>query len=346
MSEIADPRASNFAFNVITGETVSRLLNDDLEACVAVVRDAYLAHADGRSVNPPSIFLRFDDRPSARIIGLPAHLQAPRAVSGIKWIASYPENTGQGIPRASAVLILNDHETGYPFACIEASIISAARTAASAALAAQHLSPRGRHAKRLAIVGTGLIARYVYRFLKGTDWKIDAVTLYDIVPATAQRFAERIGANGCDGAVSVAPEIGAAMRDSDLILFTTVAGKPHVHDAELLRHNPLVLHLSLRDLAPELLLDACNIVDDIDHVMHADTSPHLAEKLTGGRDFIAGTISDVVRGRCRRDFDRPTIFSPFGLGVLDIAVGQWVCDRAAASRSQIPIDGFFYDLER
>ncbi|MCK1502131.1 2,3-diaminopropionate biosynthesis protein SbnB [Bradyrhizobium sp. 188] len=340
----SDPR--NFQFNVISGETISRILNDDLDGCIDVVRQAYLAHSDGLTVNPPSIFLRFEDKPTARIIGLPAHVQRPSALSGIKWIASYPDNARQGFPRASAVLILNDHETGYPFACMEGSIISAARTAASAVLAAQELSSTDRHADRLLVVGNGLIARYIYRFLMGTGWKIKNVVLYDLDPSTSQRFAEAI----CDGrrhdSVTIAPDLPSAMMDSDLILFTTVAGKPHVHDRSLLRHNPLVLHVSLRDLAPELLLDACNIVDDVDHVMHADTSPHLAEKLTGNRDFVAGTISDVVRGRVGRDPERPTIFSPFGLGVLDIAVGKWVFDRAIQDQAQIAIQGFFHDLER
>ena len=99
----------------------------------------------GASVNPQSVFLRFPDRPNARIIGLPSHLSAPWEVSGIKWIASYPDNIRAGLPRASAVLIINSHEHGYPLACLEASIISAARTAASAVLAARYLSANPYH---------------------------------------------------------------------------------------------------------------------------------------------------------------------------------------------------------
>jgi ornithine cyclodeaminase len=91
-------------------------------------------------------------------------------------------------------LILNDHEYCHPFACLEAPIISAARTAASAALAAEQLTSLGRRAHTLTIVGAGLIARYIYRFLMGTGWRIDNVLLYDILPREAESFA----ANACD----------------------------------------------------------------------------------------------------------------------------------------------------
>ena len=89
----------------------------------------------------------------------------------------------------------------------------------------------------------------------------------------------------------------ALIRASDLVVFATVAGAPHVHDPAWFAHNPLVLHVSLRDLSPQILLGSTNIVDDVEHCLKADTSPHLVEQATGNRDFLAGTLADVMSGR-------------------------------------------------
>jgi Predicted ornithine cyclodeaminase, mu-crystallin homolog len=97
-------------------------------------------------------------------------------------------------------------------------------------------------------------------------------------------------------------------------------------------HNPVVLHVSLRDLAPEILLASTNLVDDVEHCLKANTSPHLAEQLTGSRDFLAGTLDDVMAGRVTVPADRPVVFSPFGLGVLDLAVGKYVYDEVPVRR--------------
>lgn len=337
----------NFPFSVITGRTIFRLVHDNLDGCMEAVRTAYLAHGEGRSVNPASFFLRFPDRPNARIIGLPSHLAAPWEVSGIKWISSFPDNIHKNFPRASAVLILNDHETGYPFACMEASIVSAARTAASAVLAAGYLVPdKTRCVKNLGIVGTGLISRYVYRFFKGTGWRIENLHLFDMDPKQAERFQEKVCKPEDAVSVRIAPDLNSLLRNCDVVLFATVAARPHVHDPGVFSHHPLVLHISLRDLAPELLLGACNVVDDIDHVMHADTSPHLAEKLTGRRDFVTATLPEIISGRKIADHSRTVVFSPFGLGVLDLAVGKWIYDQAVAAAENTAVEDFFYDLER
>ena len=123
-------------FAVISGAQVQRALAGQEKQITELVEATYRLHGAGDSVNPPSYFLRFPDRPSDRIIALPASIGGKVRVDGLKWISSFPGNVAAGIPRASAVLILNDHDTGYPFACLESSIISATRTAASAAVAA------------------------------------------------------------------------------------------------------------------------------------------------------------------------------------------------------------------
>jgi ornithine cyclodeaminase len=92
----------------------------------------------------------------------------------------------------------------------------------------------------------------------------------------------------------------------------------------------VVLHVSLRDLHPSAILGAVNVVDDADHVCRERTSLHLAEQEVGDRSFIHAPIGALVRGGrlvARRPGD-VVVFSPFGLGVLDLALAAWV--RAAA----------------
>ncbi|MER7482640.1 2,3-diaminopropionate biosynthesis protein SbnB [Streptomyces sp. NPDC126510] len=333
-------------FAVISGAQVQQALQGREHQIVKLVEAAYRLHAAGESVNPPSVFLRFPDRPSSRIIALPASIGGEGRVDGVKWISSFPQNVADGLPRAAAVLILNDHDTGYPFACMEASIISATRTAASAALAADRLSrgrPRPAH---IGFVGTGLIARYIHTFLAGTGWSFDTIGVCDVSADSAAGFRCYLEQSGATGWIAVHDSAEHLIRSSDLVVFATVAGRPHVHDPSWFAHRPLVLHVSLRDLAPEIVLASANIVDDAEHCLRAETSLHLAERRTGNRDFLTGTLESVLAGRVTPPADRTVVFSPFGLGVLDLAVGKFVYDEVAGSGDLQVVDGFFHELRR
>ena len=335
-----------FELSIINGKTAFDIVRAHRNECIDVVREAYLAHARGESVNPDSYFLRLPEKPDCRIIALPAYLGNGCGVAGLKWIASYPGNVARGFPRASAVLVLNSYETGYPFAICESSIISAARTAASAVLAAYWLGGQTRRVRSLGIVGTGLIARYVYDFLIDTGWTIEEVRLHDKSPLEAEKFSATACRSERHRAITVVPDVAQLLSTSDLIVFTTVASAPHITDFGLFEHNPLVLHLSLRDLAPEILLRSQNVVDDVEHVMKANTSPHLAERQTGDRSFVTGTLADIMLGRRSVDRSRPIIFSPFGMGILDVAVGKWVYDHAVAAGRDLRLSDFFYEVVR
>lgn len=329
------------SMRVITGRDVAREIEGNRPECVEVVRRAYLAHDEGASVNPHSSFLRFPHQPRARIISLPAYLGGEFDVAGLKWIASFPDNREYGIPRASATLVLNDCRTGFPYACMESSIISATRTAASAVLGAESLTG-GRRADRVGIVGTGLISGHVWSFLRDLGWRIGGFRLFDLNRQAAERFGRTLRDQGATDVV-VVDRIEDAFAECDLVVLATVAGEPHVHDPGLLAHAPVVLHLSLRDLSPELVLAAWNVTDDVDHALRERTSLHLTQQRVGHREFVHATLGDVLTGRAvpKSEPGRAAIFAPFGLGVLDLAVGKWVYDRAVGRGSGRHIPDFF-----
>jgi 2,3-diaminopropionate biosynthesis protein SbnB len=333
-------------FSVVTGAQVHAVLSGREQQIVELVATAYADHGGGRTVNPPSYFLRFPDRPSARIIALPADIAGQVRGTGLKWISSFPENVPAGLPRASGVLLLNDRQTGYPLACLEASIISAARTAASAALAAEKLSQHRERPARIGFFGVGLIARYIHAYLAATGWSFDEIGVHDLSAEHAAGFVGYLAGTGGRGEVTVHQTAQDLIRNSDLVVFATIAGVPHVSEKAWFDHHPLVLHVSLRDLSPELILASANIVDDVEHCLKANTSVHLAEQLTGHRDFITGTLPQVLSGELRIPTGQPLIFSPFGLGVLDLAVGGFVYDQLRAAGELHEIDGFFHELTR
>ncbi|MFK0295375.1 2,3-diaminopropionate biosynthesis protein SbnB [Streptomyces sp. NPDC090442] len=325
---------------IIRHAEVADLLRGREQRVLSLVGETYRLHDEGRTALPHSVFLRFPDRPRDRIIGLPAYVGGTDAAAGMKWIASFPGNVADGRARASAALLLNSMADGTPEALIEASLISAQRTAASAALAAAQLvtdpAPHG-----LALIGTGPINHEVLRFAKAQLPSLREVVVFDLDPARAAAFADRAGALAPDVTVTVAERVEQALGAHPLVSLATSAGEPHL-DLAACEPGTTVLHVSLRDLTVEAVLGAQNVVDDADHVCRERTSLHLAELATGNRDFIDASLGALLRGTApfHRDPRRTAVFSPFGLGVLDLALARWVRDRARADGLGTRVEGF------
>lgn len=332
---------------IVKGHEVASLLHGREPEIMAAVRSAYEVHGRGEDSLPHSTFLRFPDERN-RIIALPAYLGAEFDVAGVKWVSSFPANTEHGVDRASAVVVLNSTETGRPLAVLEGSIISAKRTAASAALAAKELRA-GSPAGSLAVVGCGLINFEVVRFAFAALPELESLVLFDRQRVYAERFREKCGRAFPEARVEIKDDLAGALAAAPLVSFATTASTPHVGDLSMLQHGATVLHVSLRDLTAEAVLACDNVVDDVDHICRAQTSLHLAEQLTGGRDFIRCTLADVLSGSAPPpDGERVTVFSPFGLGVLDLAVAKLVCESAARQDVGAAIESFLPEhwLER
>ena len=96
----------------------------------------------------------------------------------------------------------------------------------------------------------GLIARYIHKFLAGTDWSFDEIGVYDLSADSAAGFRGYLERSGAANRITVHDTAEQLIRSSDMVVFATIAGEPHVKDLSWFDHNPLVLHVSLRDLAP------------------------------------------------------------------------------------------------
>jgi len=324
---------------VVTGPEIQGLLHGREQELSDAVERAYRQHAAGETSLPHSTFLHFPEQPRNRIIALPAYLGGGRPVAGIKWIASFPANSESGLDRASAVLVLNSAETGVPEAILEGSIISAKRTAASALLAAKCLVQEPPPS--IGVIGCGLINAEILHFLK-TAFAPRTVVLFDKEPEKAARFAERVRGFLPGAQVAVAEKATDVLRLAPLVSIATTASEPHIESLSRCPAGATILHISLRDLSVSSILSSDNVVDDVDHVCRARTSVHLAEEATGSRDFIRCNLGEILSGEKppRRDLNSTVVFSPFGLGILDLAVGKLVRDLAVERRIGTRIGSF------
>src|SRR5437870_1263984 len=224
---------------ILRGAEVRAVLAGRELELIQAVRIAYETHGEGDSSVPHSTFLPFPGQPRDRIIALPAYLGGASPIAGLKWVSSFPDNLGLGIDRASAVVILNSPQTGRPEAVLEGSVISAKRTAASAALAAQCLLSGGKVA-RVGMIGCGLINFEIARFLLAVFSEVETLVLFDKDEARAKQFANKklfakLG-------VEIAKDIKAVLRNSPLISIATTALTPHISELRECSPDSAILH--------------------------------------------------------------------------------------------------------
>ena len=208
----------------LSGDDVRILLDGREQEILAAAAAAYKAHGRGDSSLPRSLFLRFPADERNRIIALPAYLGDGFGIAGMKWISSFPANLEKGLNRASAVIILNSAHTGRPQAIMEGSVVSAKRTAASAALAASQLTAQAP--RTVGIIGCGPINREVTRFLQAVWPELQKFYVFDVDAERAKQFSEKCGQLNVEA--EVVPELTTVLREAELISFATTAGGPHV----------------------------------------------------------------------------------------------------------------------
>ena len=114
-------------------------------------------------------------------------------MDGFKYVNGHPKNTREGLQTVTAFGLLADVDTGYPKLLSEMTLLTALRTAASSAMAARHLAPKG--ARIMAMIGNGAQSEFQCLAFKAICG-IDTVRLYDIDPSATARCAANLKRHG------------------------------------------------------------------------------------------------------------------------------------------------------
>jgi ornithine cyclodeaminase/alanine dehydrogenase len=151
--------------------------------------------------------------PDAFIHAMPAYIPSMKS-AGLKWVSGYPDNFKRGLPYISGLLILNDVETGIPYALMDCTWITAYRTGAASALAAKYLArPESETA---GILACGVQGRTNLEALNCL-FKIKKVFAYDALPDVQEKYVSEMSKKlGLD--IVGVKEPRQAVKDSDLVV--------------------------------------------------------------------------------------------------------------------------------
>ena len=312
---------------VLSHSDVVRLLT--MEACIEVMAEALRTTSRGGAVLPLRSVVWMPDRTG--MIGLmPGFLDPPQRL-GLKVVSIFPGNHAAGYDSHQGVVMLFDTRHGYPLAIMDASSITAIRTAACSGVATRALARDD--AGDLAILGSGVQARTHLAAMRAVR-TLRRVRVWSRSAANAERFAAEASASV---PVEVMPTARAAVDGADLICTTTAAREPILEGAWLApgAHVNAVgaCFATTRELDTAAVARSRLVVDRTESAL-AESGDFLFAKRDGaiGDDHILGELGDLLLGRFagRRAADDVTLFKSLGIAIEDLASAHYIYTQARA----------------
>lgn len=297
------------------------------EACAEAMAAVLAEHARGETYMP----LRSVMMPpgAAGFMGLMpswrGRQQDRAAAFALKAICLMPGNPARGLDAHQGLVTLFDGESGMPTAILDASAITAVRTAAVTAVATSLLA---RHdARTLAILGAGTQARAHLQALENVR-DFEQVRVYAPTGAHARALVEQAGF--ARGELSVAVSAEEAVRGADVVVTATSAREP------VLRHAWLKpgAHLNAvgastpqaRELDTATVAASALFCDSRESLRNEAGEFQLAirEGLIAGEGHVRAELGEVLAGTApgRRDADELTLFRSLGLAIEDLGAAE------------------------
>ena len=302
---------------MLNKKEVRRLIK--IRDVISVVETAFKDYTEGKGEMPSKVYLTVKD---GDFRAMPASLPG---AAGMKWVSVHTDNPAKGLPTVMAVLILNDPETGYPLAIMDAAETTALRTAATSTIASKYLARKDL--KTLGIVGAGYQA---YHHIKAhcEIFKFGEIMISDISPKAIGRLMDSLPN------LPLRPCSIEETVKADIVCTLTPAHQPVVQNKWLIPGT----HINAvgadaegkEELEPSILNDARVVVDDLRQAIHAGEINVPISTGLYKQEQIFATLGEIIAGykQGRTNNEMITVFDSTGLAIEDIAVAGLVYEKA------------------
>lgn len=294
---------------------------------LAIVEDTYRLDAAGQVQSPVKIGVEADREDSFYHI-MTAWLGGRREV-GMKWVSYYPGmEAEQGSPDATAVIALNDPDTGAPVAIMEGMWITNLRTAACGLVAARRLLPE--NPRRLGLVGCGGLPAWTVPTLADMAPTLEEIVVTSRTEASRNRYCDTLRKTGSWSVTPVAT-VEEAVRGSDIVISAIPQTAVQPGKGEWLKPGCLVLAYDVMGTWDDAAMKkfdrlATDGVARLNALIETTRrTATLPQAITGFGELIRDPASG------RRSADERILAIPTGIASVDVSVSWEIYRRARAA---------------
>ncbi|MCD9149991.1 ornithine cyclodeaminase [Pseudophaeobacter flagellatus] len=254
---------------------------------------------------------------------------------GFKYVNGHPKNTSEGLQTVTAFGLLADVYTGYPVLLTEMTMLTALRTAATSAMVAKHLAPKG--ADTMAMIGNGAQSEFQTLAMKAICG-LKSVRLFDKDPAATAKCARNLAAAGLEVVQCGTPE--EAIEGAQ-ILTTCTADK---QNATILTDNMVGAGVHINAIGgdcPGKTELAAGILHRSDVFVEFPPQTRIEGEIQQmPEDFPVTELWQVITGQKqgRRDNKQITLFDSVGFAIEDFSALRYIRDHIKGT-------DFFLDLD-
>ncbi len=309
----------------------------EIQSTIEIIEKVLIDFKKGNVLLPDKISQIFDENTQDRINCMPATLMKEK-ICGVKWVSVFPNNPIKfSTPNVSGIMILSELEKGYPYAVIEASLLTALRTACVGAVGAKYLARSD--SKTYCSIGSGEQAKMHFMAIKYLFPNIKICKVASRSKQSEKKFVEELSKKYADVEfICCNSDYEQAALDADIIVTAVSCQKPLLKEKSI-KQGAFYCHVGGWEDEYEVALKADKIVCDrwesVKHRSQTISRLYKAGKLKD--EDIYSDICDIIDGTLPgRENNREFIyFNSVGLAFIDVAIAQNVYTKVCAAKGGI-----------